>query len=599
MASCQDSMTVFSYNTREIHPELGSDYSLWHLAYGGGVIWQPGLSSPNDKIHAFVPLYLTVTRNQNIVTMGHPSEMGGTSPRTRVWAVVLALSISSLLVALEGTVVATALPAITRELDAGYLSVWLANSYFVSLLVNSPHRSLSKLTDTSAAFQPLHVQFSGLLGRKFMLVLSIIVFALGSVISGVSARPWTLIAGRVVQGTGGAGIGLLTHLIITDLVPLRQVSRYMGIIFMTFAVGTALGPVVGGTIVQHASWRWVFFINIPVSAVAIFLVWIFLAEARPRIDAWMWLAQIDFLGTFLLTTSVTAMLVGISFGTAQDSWSSRRVIVPLVFGFVGLLLFYAYEASDWCRQPVLPFRVLLTNRTTTVALVLSFSQFLFSYWMLYTLPVYFQDVLLSSPAESGTLLLPTLLSMMPSSIAAGFLLSRLGRYKPLHIFATGLTTIGGGCCIVIDAETPVFVTVACQILMASGLGTLMSTLLPAVQAGLDPADKDAAAATWGLFRAMGAIWGVAIPELILNARQQHPLANVGKSEYHTRNTLDDGLDATEELVKTYAGRLRIVWITWVALSSVALLMTLLEKELPLSDSQDPHRDSAVERTETV
>jgi MFS family permease len=428
------------------------------------------------------------------------------------------------------------------------------------------------------------------------MILSVIIFALGSGISGGANGPIMLLAGRIVQGTGGAGIGLLTHIIISDLVPVRERSKFMAIIFSSFAVGTALGPFIGGTVVQRVSWRWVFYINLPISGIAVLLLYLFLQvqSIKPQSSRGI-LMRVDFIGIFLLMTSVTALLLGVSFGGSRFPWSSWRVIVPLALGSLGLFLFYAYEASGLCLDPILPFRILVSNRTTTIALILSFCHFLFSYWMIYILPVYFQGVLLLSPEKSGMLLLPTVLVIVPLSVISGVILTRSGRYKPMHIIATGLITLGSGFFILLDSESSVFECMVCQCIMASGVGMLMSTLVPAVQAGLPEADVSVATATWGFFCASGGIWGVAIPGAILDSQFQRYLRNrihnldvvrtleKGSAYLHILDIYFRDIlpDLYEDLIGIYVDSLWVIWAVCTVISGLSFLLCLLEKEIPL------------------
>jgi MFS family permease len=425
------------------------------------------------------------------------------------------------------------------------------------------------------------------------MIAAVALFGIGSIISGTAPSSTVLLFGRIVQGTGGAGIALLTHIIIGDLVPLRERSKFMSIIFAVFMVGTALGPLTGGVLVQHTSWRWIFYINLPVACIAMSLLYLFLQVQPPKgLASERRLVRIDIFGTILLMASVTSTLIGLSYGGSRYPWSSWCVLVAVILGLSGTFLFYMYEASRFCTEPVLPPRILKSNRTTTIALVLSFNQFLLSYWILYFMPVYFQRVLLVSPESSGILLLPTVLSSVPLAVLFGYLLTRTGRYKPIHIIATGLLTLGLGLFIRLDAS---FEIVIFQCIAAAGFGILMSTLVPAVQAGLSEVDAGVGTATWGFLRANGGIWGVAIPGAIFNSQfqryleerihEQNVVATLGKgSAYaHVSGSYIQKLPPMlrQEVIGVYVDALQVVWAVSAVFSGLSFLLCFLEVELPL------------------
>lgn len=252
----------------------------------------------------------------------------------RFWAIFPALMLVSLLVAVESTVTSTALPTIVHELNAGHLYIWFVNAYFL----------------TGAAFLPLLGQLSDIFGRRWVFISVVAIFTLGSGISGGANSSTMLIAGRAVQGIGGGGINLLIELIVSDLVPLRERGNYMSLLFAFFALGTAIGPFVGGILVQRSSWRWVFYINLPIGGVALIFLIFFLRVKYDRTSSFSSrLKKIDYLGTAILAAAITSLLIGLSWGGALYAWSSYRVVVPLVLGILGIFIFHAYEMAPWVK----------------------------------------------------------------------------------------------------------------------------------------------------------------------------------------------------------------------------------------------------------
>lgn len=244
----------------------------------------------------------------------------------------------------------------------------------------------------STAFTPLLGQIADAFGRRWLTISIVAIFALGSGISGGASSTRMLIAGRAIQGIGGGGIILMIEMIVCDLVPLRDRGKFMGVVFALCSIGASLGPFIGGAITQHATWRWVFYMNLPIAGVALVLHILFLHVNYNRDPSTAArLRRLDYTGNVVLLASVTAILVALTYGGSIYPWSSWRVLLPLLVGFAGLGLFIAYERSRWCVNPGMPIH-LFKNRTSAAAFFLTFIHALYSVWVLYFLPVYFQAV---------------------------------------------------------------------------------------------------------------------------------------------------------------------------------------------------------------
>ncbi|KAI4862252.1 MFS general substrate transporter [Hypoxylon rubiginosum] len=420
----------------------------------------------------------------------------------RFWAIFLALAITSLLAAVESTVTSTAMPLIAAALDAGELYVWFVNAYTLS----------------STALLPLYGQIADIFGRRWLTITTVAIFALGSGISGGASSAGMLIAGRAIQGAGGGGVILMIEMIICDLIPLRERGKFMGIIFAVFAIGSSLGPFIGGAIAQDATWRWVFWINLPIAAVALALLIAFLhVNHNSELSTTDRLRRIDYTGNVILLASVTAILIALTYGGTCYPWSSWRVLLPLILGFAGLGVFVAYESSRWCVEPMTPPH-LFKNRTSAAAFYLTFVHSLYSFWVLYFLPVYFQAVQLQGPSRSGVLLLPTVVVIVPGAMISGVILSKFGRYRPLHFAAFALMALGTGLFIILDQFSSVALYVCLQLIGGLGSGLALSTLLPATQAALSEKDTASSSATWAFVRTFGTVWGVSVPAAIFNSR---------------------------------------------------------------------------------
>ncbi|KAI0100759.1 major facilitator superfamily domain-containing protein [Nemania sp. FL0031] len=501
----------------------------------------------------------------------------------RFWVVLVALGITSLGAAVESTVISTALPRIAEALDAKELYVWFANAY----------------TLTSTAFLPLLGQMADIFGRRWIAIGVVAAFALGSGISGGANSATMLIAGRAVQGVGGGGIILMIEMIVCDLVPLRDRGRFTAVILGVFGIVSSLGPFIGGAIVEGTTWRWVFYINLPICGLSLILLLSFLHlnyDRSPSIA--QRLRRIDYLGNIILIASVAAILIALSYGGTRYVWSDWRVLLPLILGFVGVGVFVLYESSPWCVEPVTPLR-LFQNRTSAVSFYLTFIHSLLSFSVLYFLPVYFQAVQLKNPNRSGVLLLPTAIFIIPGSIVGGAVLSKFGKYKIVHLAGIALISIGTGTFILLDQNSSLATYVSLQIIAGLGTGLLLAILLPAVQAALTEKDTALSTATWSFIRTFGTIWGVSVPAAIFNSRSNdlsrriddpavRALIAHGQAYSHaTSDFLQSLTDHTRfQVVTVFSDSLRLVWIVATAISGASFLIVFLEKDITLRTNLD-------------
>lgn len=303
--------------------------------------------------------------------------------------------------------------------------------------------------------------------------------------------------------------------------------------------------------------------------------------------------RIDWTGNGILVAAVTSILIALSWADARYPWTSWRILTPLLLGFVGIVLFHAYEKFV-SKEPTVPPRM-FGNLTSAVGMALMFLQSMLTFWRIYFLPLYFQSVLRADSQRSGVLLLPTVLTSVPSSIIAGQLLSRFGKYKPLHFVGFALGTLASGLYIDLDVNSSLAKIVIFQMIAAYGGGTLMTAVIPAIQASHPQSDAAPATATGSFYRQFGVIWGVAIPAAIFNSRfdallpgkvsDQSLIAKLsGGNAYATvSGSLISSLpeDQKAEVISVYQESLRTVWIVCTAFSAFALLLVFLEKEIPM------------------
>lgn len=419
---------------------------------------------------------------------------------------------------------------------------------------------------------------------------------LGSGISGGADSMSMLIAGRTVQGIGGGGVTMLVDLIVCDLVPLRKRGSVMGIIFGAVTIGTALGPFIGGVVVETTTWRWVFYLNLPIGAAAMALLLAFLHVRYEKESALMMkVKRVDFAGNAIFVCATTSILVALTNGGTQQPWSSWRTIFPLVAGLAGLGLFYLFEISNLCVEPSVPSQ-LFGNRTSATAFALTFVHTLLMYWEIYFMPVYFQAVLGSTPARSGVQLLPTVVMLMIFGAVGGGAMQKFGRYRPFHHTGFALMTVGFGTFSLLDSQSSMAMWVVFQIVFAAGTGLSIGTLLAAVQAELCEADSATATGVWAVIRSFGTIWGITLSAVAFNnqctrlsSRISDPtigtLLSGGQAYEHATanfvNSLSSQPFLQSQVISVYSESLKLVWQVAIGISGLGFLLVFLENEVKL------------------
>ncbi|KAI1661699.1 major facilitator superfamily domain-containing protein [Daldinia decipiens] len=501
-------------------------------------------------------------------------------PSFRVYAIIAGLGITNLLAALENTVVSIAAPVLLTDLKLGDNFIWVINAFFLS----------------STATQPLFGQFCNVFGRRYVMLTVVAIFMLGSGICGGAMTGGMLIAGRAVQGVGSGGIIMVSSIIISDLVPLRQRGYFSAILMSIFGIGSALGPFIGGAIVSSTTWRWIFYMNLPIGSAAFAVLFVFLRVSyNKEMSFWQKLKRIDLVGNCILVASTVSVLYALSYAGTRYLWQSWHTLVPLLVGFLGLFIFTLFQAFGLSAEPLMPPRFF---RTPT-SVILAINTFLYSgllYWCIFFLPVFFQGVLLYSPRRSGVAMLPISLLGVPGSILGAIALARWGRYKPIHIVAFAIQTLGLGLFTLQREETTIAQWAIFQCIVSFGGGMVFTTMLPAFQAFIHERDLAACTATWYFIRLFGHVWGVAIPAAIFNDHVNELLAQGAISNPQVAQIIGAGSAYQEasadfvhqfpselqtELRAVYRQAIQRVFQIAIVFAGVALLLTLFEKEVEL------------------
>ncbi|MFF5962986.1 DHA2 family efflux MFS transporter permease subunit [Streptomyces collinus] len=414
----------------------------------------------------------------------------GAAPQEQVSGNVLvsigALLLGMLLAALDQTIVSTALPTIVSDLGGLDHLSWVVTAYLLA----------------ATAATPLWGKLGDQYGRKRLFLTAIVIFLVGSALCGAAQDMAQLIAFRAVQGLGGGGLIVLSMAIVGDLVSPRERGRYQGLFGAVFGATSVLGPLLGGLFTQHLSWRWVFYVNLPVGVVALAVIATVLhipRTARRHV--------IDYLGTFLIAAVATCLVLVASLGGTTWAWGSWQVVGLAVLGVVLAVAFVAVERR--AAEPVLPLK-LFRVRTFTLAAVISFVVGFAMFGAMTYLPTFLQVVQGVSPTMSGVHMLPMVLGLLLASTASGQIVSRTGRWKVFPIAGTGVTTLGLLLLHQLDENSSTAELSGFFFVFGLGLGLVMQVLVLIVQNAVPYEDLGVATSGATFFRSIGASFGVAV-----------------------------------------------------------------------------------------
>ncbi|MEA2384847.1 MAG: hypothetical protein QOH72_4818 [Solirubrobacteraceae bacterium] len=493
--------------------------------------------------------------------------------RRRLLLTFSGLLLAMLLASLDQTIVSTALPTIVGDLGGIDQLSWVVTAYMLAATVTIP----------------LWGRVSDLYGRKPLFQAAIVVFLAGSALSGAAQSLGELIAFRALQGLGAGGLMTLAMTIVADIISPRERGRYQGYIQMVFVLASVAGPLLGGLFADHLSWRWVFYVNLPIGAVALTVVSTTLERSstgrRPAID---------YAGAALLAGALTTILLLTTWAGRQYAWRSAEVLGLAVAAVVLLAGFVARERR--AAEPILPLRLLSNRVFDVVSVVLLLTTCAFFAAIVFT-PLYLQLVTGASATSSGLLLLPMLLAAAVSTAISGRLISHTGRYKRfpvagLALMATGLLLLS-----TMDPATSRVTASLFLVVFGLGFGMVSQVLTFAVQNAVERSDIGIATASANLFRALGGSVGVALFGAIFAARldvwlpREVPGA-AGRVDAGGLQASPDSLAALPDGVRdgiaaAVAHALHTVFLVASPIAVVALLVVLLLREVPLRGPGGP------------
>ncbi|GAA0928100.1 MDR family MFS transporter [Streptomyces thermoalcalitolerans] len=433
------------------------------------------------------------------VTAGPDTGQGGTRPRS-VRVVLLALMIAMMLAMLDNMIVGTAMPTIVGELGGLEHLSWVVTAY----------------TLATAAATPLWGKLGDMYGRKGVFLTSIVIFLIGSGLSGMAQNMGELIGFRAVQGLGAGGLMVGVMAIIGDLIPPRERGKYQGMMAGVMALAMIGGPLVGGAITDHWGWRWAFYINLPLGAVALVALSAVLHLPKKRAQA-----RIDYLGAVLLTVGISAIVLVTTWGGTEYAWTSARIMELSAIGVVALVGFVFRQTK--AAEPIVPLHIFRSRNFSLMSLVGFITGFVMFGAVLF-LPLYQQAVQGASATNSGLLLLPMLGAMMVVSLIAGRITTNSGRYKIFPILGSALMIAGLYLLSLMDTGTTRLTSGLYMAVLGAGMGCLMQITMLVAQNSVEMKDMGVASSSTTLFRTLGSSFGVAIMGALFNSRVQHEMA---------------------------------------------------------------------------
>jgi EmrB/QacA subfamily drug resistance transporter len=491
----------------------------------------------------------------------------------QILAIYSGLMLGMLLAALDQTIVSTALPTIVGDLGGLNRLSWVVTAYLL----------------TSTISQPIYGKLGDLYGRKRLFQSAIAIFLVGSALCGISQNMDELIGFRALQGLGAGGLMVGALSIIGDIVPPRERGRYQGYMGGVFAISSVVGPLIGGFFVDNLSWRWVFYVNLPVGVVALAVVAVVLQGSSERRSH-----VIDYRGGAAMAAGAGLITLGLTWGGTSYPWGSFEVIGSLVVGCVAVAIFVFVERH--AIEPLIPLR-LFRNGIFTTSSAMSLLVGMAMFGSLVYLPLFLQVVHAVTPTQSGLKLLPLMAGVLLASILGGRAISKLGRYRAFPIAGTALIAVGMYLLSRLGVSTTYLFLSVGMIVLGIGLGLVMPVLVLAVQNAVEPTDMGTATAASTFFRSIGGVFGVAIFGTIFANRLGYWLPkDLPKSAHLTTKAAAALLHENPAqlkalpppihtgLIDAFSSSLHTVFLWAVPFGIAAFLVALLLREVPLRDA---------------
>jgi EmrB/QacA subfamily drug resistance transporter len=477
--------------------------------------------------------------------------------------IMLAVMSGMLLAALDQTIISTALPRIVSDLHGLKDLSWVVTAYLL----------------TSTISVPISGKLSDIYGRKKLFLLAILIFVAGSALSGLSQNMAELIGFRALQGIGAGMLMSNAFAVIGDLFTPVERGRWQGIIGGVFGLASVIGPLLGGYLTDHASWRWNFYINVPVGILAFFMI----SSFMPHIESDKKQQKIDYLGAGLLAGGLSSLLLGFVWGGSQYPWASWQVIGIMVLAVILLLVFGLVEHKH-AKDPILPLD-LFKNSIFSLSMLIVFLLGVAMFGAILYLPLFAQDVLGRTATNSGVIMTPMVLSLVVASIFIGQLVSRTGRYKFAAVFGMTAVTIGMLWLSTMGLHTTSGQFTGRMIVLGIGLGFAMPIFNLIVQNAFPHSRLGIVTASVQLFRSIGATIGVAVMGSILNNQLSHHLVHGAAVSANQLSNVNPKSISTP-LKSALSSSISEVFLIGGLVVSIAFFASWFLKEVPLRTSHD-------------
>lgn len=463
----------------------------------------------------------------------------------------------------------------------------------------------------NAAAGPIWAKCSDIWGRKPALLAAVGIFAVASTIAAVSTSMPMLIAARALQGTAGGGLMQMVAITISDLFSMRRRALYMGLLGFMWALAGSAGPLIGGAFTQLVSWRWCFWINLPVCGIAFVLLLLFLDVHNPRTKLGDGVRAVDWFGTFSILAVTLLLLLGLDFGGAIFPWDSPKVICLIVFGTL-MIGFFLFSEKRLAKYPLMPLSV-FKNWSNNAVFLVSFAHSMVAIGIEYYLPLYFQSVKQVSPLRSGILILPMMVTEAAVDIGVGILIHRTGRYREIIWAGVTLMTLGPGLYITFRPDTPVARIIGFEMIGGIGIALLFQTPMIAIQNTVTQADTATATATLGFIRNVATSFSIVLGGVVFQnsmAARQPSLAAAGLGESVLEALSGDQAAANVDIVKSiqdtaqrqavldaFAGSLRNMFIMYTCIAPVAMAAGAFIKQRHMSTEHTETKTGIPQSTE--
>ncbi|KAJ5090566.1 hypothetical protein N7532_009250 [Penicillium argentinense] len=489
-------------------------------------------------------------------------------PKRTIITIFLACSTVDLLALMDQTTLAASLAIIGNALGASDQTSWISGGYFV----------------TSTCFQLLYGKLSDIWSRKYILFIGLAIFFIGSLASSLAQTVTQLIIFRALTGVGGGGLMTVAQMIVSDVVPLRERGKYQGILGAVVAIANGIGPVIGGALasISHDSWRWIFRLNLPLTAVTTLFVLFFMPLRKVEGDWKLKLKAIDFFGAFLALGGTAVLLLGLNWGGGEYAWDSAHVVATLVVGVVISGVFVGWQWKG-AKVPLVPMHIFRGRIVNGACLTMFVNGWNFLV-QVYYIPTFYQLVFGYSTVKAGAMLLPITLMQTVSSTLSGLVVHWVGRYRECILFGWVIWAVGLGLFSTLDQSSGIGKQIGYGILTGVGVGNTLQPSLIAVQAGVERRDMAVVTSFRNFVRNLGGTLGLAIAGTIINNIVSSSISSLGLDDSESRSLLsspqtylskqsaESAQHIRSVLIPAYQKGFRVIFIIGAALSALAFFL---------------------------